>query len=330
MTVSVSLRVGVIALLGMMALPFMASANTDCSFTRTLDQGVEGEDVRCLQQFLNSNGYIIATAGGGAPGNETTQFGGLTEAAVIRWQEAKGVSPASGVFGPQSQAMYLQDLASELQVALGITTAQPLANVNVTPQVAGAADSSVAAIFVAALELIEEADDEVEHLVITDQSYKDELRNLNKAKREFMSAAMSYFTGDEAGARVALAEVTEFGEAVIDGTTPRVAVRSNNDDEDEDQEDEDDRDNDRADADVEDDVWDAIDEEWDDYSDVKELIEDEDADDEDTIQAYNQIKIASKVLLEAEEAAEDDDYDMAFDLVEEADAIVDQARDLVS
>jgi hypothetical protein len=96
----------VAALFGVLSvMPLSASAAT-CSFTRDLQMNSVGEDVRCLQQFLNNGGYTITTSGGGAPGNETTEFRSLTQAAVVKWQQAKGISPASGYFGPKSRAAY--------------------------------------------------------------------------------------------------------------------------------------------------------------------------------------------------------------------------------
>lgn len=79
-----------------------------CTFTRALSQGVSaGNDVKCLQQYLNGAGNAkIAASGAGSPGNETTTFGSLTKAAVAKWQAANGVSPASGYFGTLSQAKY--------------------------------------------------------------------------------------------------------------------------------------------------------------------------------------------------------------------------------
>ena len=94
------------ALFGVLSIVPMSASAATCTFTRDLQMNSVGEDVRCLQQFLNSNGYTITTSGGGAPGNETTEFRSLTQAAVIKWQQAKGISPASGYFGPKSRAVF--------------------------------------------------------------------------------------------------------------------------------------------------------------------------------------------------------------------------------
>lgn len=84
-----------------------APAAGKCSFTRDLFQGVSGDDVKCLQQYLNGAGNAkIAASGAGSPGSETTFFGGLTKAAVSKWQAANGVSPTAGYFGSRSRAKY--------------------------------------------------------------------------------------------------------------------------------------------------------------------------------------------------------------------------------
>jgi hypothetical protein len=81
-------------------------ASVSCSFTRDLTVGSTGDDVKCLQQYLNGAGYKIAASGPGSPGNESTYFGQLTKAAVAKWQAANGISPASGYFGPISRSKY--------------------------------------------------------------------------------------------------------------------------------------------------------------------------------------------------------------------------------
>ena len=78
------------------AQPFLETTPT---FTRNLALGSTGEDVRALQKYLNSHGFPVASSGPGSPGNETLRFGGATRAALIQFQVANGISPASGYFG---------------------------------------------------------------------------------------------------------------------------------------------------------------------------------------------------------------------------------------
>lgn len=79
-----------------------ASAST---FARDLDVGSTGADVKALQQFLNTHGYSVAATGPGSSGNETTTFGGLTQAALATFQAAKGITPTVGYFGPKTRAI---------------------------------------------------------------------------------------------------------------------------------------------------------------------------------------------------------------------------------
>lgn len=82
------------------------SGATACTFTRDLTIGVTGDDVKCLQQYLNSKGFTVSATGAGSVGNESTYFGAKTAAAAGKWQAANGVTPSVGYFGAKSRAKY--------------------------------------------------------------------------------------------------------------------------------------------------------------------------------------------------------------------------------
>lgn len=73
-------------------------------FKSNLTVGSLGSEVKALQEFLNAHGYAVSASGAGSSGKETTRFGAATKAALIRFQKAKGITPASGYFGPLTRA----------------------------------------------------------------------------------------------------------------------------------------------------------------------------------------------------------------------------------
>jgi hypothetical protein len=81
-----------------------ALTNGSSVFSRSLSTGATGADVKSLQVFLNTHGFVIAASGPGSMGNETMKFGALTKAALAKFQASKGISPAVGFFGPLTRA----------------------------------------------------------------------------------------------------------------------------------------------------------------------------------------------------------------------------------
>lgn len=77
-------------------------------FTRDLGLGSVGDDVKMLQQFLNSQGFTIAANGYGSLGNETTLFGNRTQIQLIQFQKANNIFPAVGFFGPLTRATIMK------------------------------------------------------------------------------------------------------------------------------------------------------------------------------------------------------------------------------
>ncbi|MEY3784127.1 MAG: hypothetical protein RLZZ230_449 [Candidatus Parcubacteria bacterium] len=188
----------------------LAAIPTNCDFTRTIEDGVDGADVLCLQKYLNASGFKIAETGPGAPGQETTLYRALTKEAVIKWQKAKGLTPAIGMFAGQSKAAYLKDVLAQKEnkktdqvVATVTTPTSPL------PQVAGVAtvakseaQKETEKAIIAALQKIVSTYGDLETLrvdnpkkaVSADQDARDALDTL-------FNSLKSYFNGDFAKAK---------------------------------------------------------------------------------------------------------------------------------
>lgn len=59
--------------------------------TKLLSPGTDDPEVRDLQIFLNTNGYIIAPVGSGSRGKETTYFGRLTRISLVKFQKDSNI-----------------------------------------------------------------------------------------------------------------------------------------------------------------------------------------------------------------------------------------------
>ncbi len=79
-------------------------SGTGFTFTQNLQVGSKGAEVLQLQKFLNSHGAVIAKTGAGSAGNETSSFGPATKKAVMAFQSANGITPASGYWGPLTRS----------------------------------------------------------------------------------------------------------------------------------------------------------------------------------------------------------------------------------
>lgn len=94
-----------IDIVDVVASPKLESINIDTpkikfKFLNNLKLGMIHPDVKELQKYLNTHGYILADTGPGSVGNETQKFGKLTLQALIKFQLAHKISPALGFLGP--------------------------------------------------------------------------------------------------------------------------------------------------------------------------------------------------------------------------------------
>lgn len=91
------------------------AATTGLCVSNNLQLGDEGDAVRAVQQGLNQDSRTqVAFSGAGAPGYETSYFGPLTKAAVIKFQElyasevlaSWGLTRGTGYFGTTTSAKF--------------------------------------------------------------------------------------------------------------------------------------------------------------------------------------------------------------------------------
>ncbi len=73
-------------------------------FQSFLQFGMFDAEIQRLQHFLNTAGFAVSSNGNpGSLGHETNYFGPRTYQALIKFQKAKGIIPASGYFGPKTK-----------------------------------------------------------------------------------------------------------------------------------------------------------------------------------------------------------------------------------
>ena len=71
-------------------------------FTKNLWTPMIDPEVKELQKYLNTHGYLLAISGIGSTGNETNKFGNLTIQALKKFQIANGLKP-DAVVGPKTR-----------------------------------------------------------------------------------------------------------------------------------------------------------------------------------------------------------------------------------
>ena len=73
-------------------------------FNKDLKPNQISNEVKQLQIFLNTHGFVVVKKGAGSPGNETTKFGSLTQKAVKAFQIKYKIKPANGYLGPLTRS----------------------------------------------------------------------------------------------------------------------------------------------------------------------------------------------------------------------------------
>jgi len=87
------------------ALSGGTTTTSSYTFNTNLTMGSTGTDVMNLQKVLNMSADTqVASSGVGSSGNETSYFGGLTRAAVVKFQIKNGITPSVGYVGPITRA----------------------------------------------------------------------------------------------------------------------------------------------------------------------------------------------------------------------------------
>ena len=297
-----TLAVAAIAVLAMLSFAPGAKAAT-CSFTEDLQLGSQSEVVRCLQQYLNTNGYNVATSGVGAPGQETSLNREKTADAVRRWQVAQGITPATGTFGPLSRAKYVSLTSGSPAPQPAPAPTIPTPTVPVTPIPTQEQADALKALTDARKQLnsatseVKEADDEGD-------DFDDAEDSLDEAKDELFEALYAYIAKNwrdaKEGAYNAMDRIAEARD-FLDSSSGS----------DEDQAEE-------ALEDAEDMIADAWDE-----------VEEADEDGARVGEAEDLLNDAEDLLSDAEDALDDEDYDDVMDLVDEIEDIVDEALDSI-
>lgn len=293
------------------------SAATSCDFTRDLEVGVDGEDVRCLQKYLNDAGFQLAETGPGAPGSETTLFRDGTKAAVIKWQTANSVSPASGYFGTLSRAKYaaISDGASSssgsssssvdaqrAEILARIAALQSGGSSSQTTTTTAVSQSVTVKALKNAIAAIREAEEQIEDALDDGLGIGRADDRIVDARDDFYSAIEAYLDGNNQRA-------LSMAENAIDNALDAFEDAGGETEEDE--------------------VEDYLDELADDIDDAWDTVEAADDDGDDVRESEELLEEAEDLLDDAEQALDDGDFDEARDIGDDVEDLIDDALDAI-
>lgn len=268
---------------------------------------MNGEDIRCLQQFLNQSGFQIADSGPGSPGNETSLFRTLTKAAVVKWQQESDVSPASGVFGPVSQAAYLLTLIDNLEAAAADQSVATKPTPK--PEVAGAATSAegedykaAAKVLEKALRVVRDTEEKIEDFAGSKDEKSDLEADLRGVRYDLYDALQSFFAADYKAVKNQAEDIMQDADAVLKSVSGKSDQRT---------------------------AKKAVSAAQDEYDEAADVIADTSAKRKDIKQAEDLMSDARVKTRRAEAAYDDADWEAAIDFSQEANRLVNKALSAV-
>jgi len=279
--------------------PERAHAET-CSFSVNLELGYQGEEVRCLQRYLNSTGFVVATEGVGSPGQETSLYREKTADAVRRWQIAYSVSPATGTFGPLSQAKYLSLVGTSAPAPTTPTVPSVPTPTPTTPAPSSAERNARAAIE-DAIDAYQDAVREVEDAEDDDEEIGKAKNFLTSAQSNLLEAFYLYFDGDYADVIDDAEDAEGLAQDAVDELSGGEEGKAEE----------------------------ALDEADEMISDAWEDVEKADDDGEDIDDAEDYLEDAEDELEEARELFDEEEYDEVMEKFETIEELVEEALDSI-
>lgn len=290
----------------------MAQAAVSCNFTRDLEVGSQGEDVRCLQKYLNGAGFTVAVSGPGAPGGETSIFREQTAKAVQKWQAANGLSN-SGFFGPLSREKFKALIGAAAGAPTGDSAVAALQNrltelTNQLNQAKAAAQTPTVTngeaknLILDALAKIDDAEEQIEEAEDDGQDVTDAEDGVQDARDDLFDAIRAYFNNDFAKAsKYANNSIGNAEDAFEDAGGESQADK----------------------------VEEYIDTLWDDLESAQATIDEADDDGKSVSESQDLLDQAEDLLNDAEDELDDENLDEAESLAEDAEDLIDESLDSI-
>jgi peptidoglycan hydrolase-like protein with peptidoglycan-binding domain len=293
-----SALIALAAVTTMVAVPIAAFAAEKCVFTKDLTIGYEGEEVRCLQKYLNANGYIVAATGVGSTGKETAQYKALTQAAVKQWQLANGIIPSTGTFGAKSRAMYATLTSGSTPTTPSVPVVTP--TTPTTPSTSSV-EAETRDSLIKAKESLEEIQDDIDEADDDGDDIGDAREYYDEARDELFDA-LYYFLK------------REYANSLDSSLTVAKKIR-------------DARDEIRANVDEEDKAREALADAKDAMDEAQDAIDEADHRGKNVSDAEDLLDEAKDAYEEAKDLIRDDEFEDAYDRAQDAEKLAEDAID---